>query len=227
MSYVVGSETATAAMSIKYNPDELYWHNELPFAPGVRELYQLNFNEENSSRNSNNLDVLASGLRVYGTPDVDYKIHNPLTLLQFNAPEDWIKSSRESSYGLNSRPLNFSDTIRKICELGNLHDNWDSYGAYRINENTIERAVDFLLYIINNRNLSSINQPYVLPCPNGSIQFEWNYGRKDLEIMIPNNSQEQIVFVRDEDSNIEEGKTDHRGAILQIYWLILDDTLTR
>ena len=223
MPYVVGSETATAAIPIEYNPDESYWHDETLFATGIRKLNQLNLIEENSSRYSDNSYILASSLRIYGMPHDFYQIYNPFILVQFNPSEDWIISSWESTYHLFSKSINFADTIRKISELANLPDNWDSYGALKIEKDTITRAIDFILDLMNmSEKFVSLSRPNVVPCPDGSIQFEWYYEDKELEIELPYSSEELVVYLRKYGNIFEEGSCDYKEVIEQLHWLLQD-----
>ncbi len=62
--------------------------------------------------------------------------------------------------------------------LGRLQPNWDSYGALRINPDTIAAACGFV------RCLSDrlARRPRVVPLSTGNLQLEWHDGPRILEL---------------------------------------------
>lgn len=96
------------------------------------------------------------------------------------APDDWIV------------PL-----LRKVCELGSLPMNWNSYGARPIHPEVAVEAVTFLL------NYLSADDPFpsVVPTARGGILLEWHEGGIDLEVDIRSPSWIHVAF---ESGDMEE-----------------------
>lgn len=62
----------------------------------------------------------------------------------------------------------FRELLERICALGNLPENWDSYGARQIDPQCALAAVTLLFSIMNPR----IPPPSVVPTVRGGIQLE-------------------------------------------------------
>ncbi len=85
----------------------------------------------------------------------------------------------------------------KVEELRELEENWDSYGGYPITEISIEKAH----YIIDLIPVSSLSLNIcVVPISNGSINLEWIYKDKELEL---ETDGKQIIYLKC--SNNEDG----------------------
>jgi hypothetical protein len=67
--------------------------------------------------------------------------------------------------------------IEHTRELGNLPEDWDGYGAPRIESQAVENAISFL-------DALSCPVPFITPHPNGTVAFEWEspFGEAYLEI---------------------------------------------
>ena len=91
--------------------------------------------------------------------------------------------------------------LQKVCELGSLPPNWNSYGGQRIHPEIAMAAVTLLL------NLLSPGDPLpsVVPTSRGGILLEWHEGGIDLEIDIRSPSWFHVVL---EDGEYEE-ECDH------------------
>lgn len=77
-------------------------------------------------------------------------------------------------------------TKNRVRDFADLEENWDSYGAVCIAYDTITRAlelVDRLAIILSGHN-KNIQEPFVTPCPDGGIQFEWDNDGRELEIVV-------------------------------------------
>lgn len=92
--------------------------------------------------------------------------------------------------------INNTNLFQRIKGLLTLPDNWDGYGAKVFSRQQVQKALD--LY-------SEINQyyfehkvdffrqyPFVAPCSDGSILFEWSGNRfphKQLEAFVPDSAE--------------------------------------
>ena len=75
-------------------------------------------------------------------------------------------------------PSWITPTTSTLSGLLNLPENWDSYGAQRIQEATVVKVLKLLAQILG------INSPppAVVPLSDGGIQIEWHRKQQDLEI---------------------------------------------
>ena len=94
---------------------------------------------------------------------------------QVAVPEGRLIIERESE-----EPAWFPAILRVVGELLNLPENWDSYGARRINP----AAVAFALQLLSDTMRPETPAPAVVPTSGGSIQLEWHTRGIDLEIEI-------------------------------------------
>lgn len=81
--------------------------------------------------------------------------------------------------------------FQRIYNLRYLDDNWDGYGASRFSNIVIKRSLElysaFQNYIAENRLDFELSKPFVAPCSDGSVLFEWagrNHKSKNLEVYI-------------------------------------------
>ena len=118
---------------------------------------------------------------------------------------------------------NYSDAIRKIRETSKLQNNWNSYNAVNISKTTRLRANNFLFELFRLLNFKHIvlPKPFVAACPNGSIQFEWDIEKKELEVIIPYSEKKEISFLRSYKDDYEKGSIKDPTELLEyMIWLI-------
>ncbi len=91
-------------------------------------------------------------------------------------------------------PAWFSEVISRCNHLLSLPENWDTYGAKKININAVTNMVDILSKIMN----SDMPMPSVVPTNTGNVQLEWHAKGIDLEIEVDSNKYVEVFF---EDQN--------------------------
>lgn len=96
-------------------------------------------------------------------------------------------------------PSWITPTTKALSGLLNLPRNWDSYGAERIQESVVMRALMLLTQILG----ISSPPPSVVPLADGGIQLEWHRKQQDLEISFPVNAL-PTFFYCDRRSGIED-----------------------
>jgi hypothetical protein len=69
---------------------------------------------------------------------------------------------------------------RELDRLASLPENWDREGAPRIDRAVIDAARRFAATL----PLANAPMPAVVPSATGNLQFEWNAGRRSLELEI-------------------------------------------
>ncbi len=91
----------------------------------------------------------------------------------------------------------FADAVRKIDRFREYGANWDSYDADPIRDSTVDRAIMFLqeLYELLDSRMA-IPIPFVAPCANGRILFEFRHGERELEFEIPVQNDAPVEYFR-------------------------------
>jgi hypothetical protein len=112
----------------------------------------------------------------------------------------------------------FEATInRELDRLASLPANWDHEGAPRVDRAIIQAARQFISQLPP--DIAPL--PAMVPMANGNLQFEWNAGRRSLELEIANPSM--IHYLKwDPSEGVEEEDTfdikDTDRAVLLIQW---------
>jgi hypothetical protein len=84
--------------------------------------------------------------------------------------------------------------IDKIKSFKDLEEDWDSYGAKCIEQDTIDRAIEFYELSIN--QLNKLPDPFVCPDCNGNIDFSWENNNKKLWLVIPEKKLEYFQYLK-------------------------------
>ena len=71
-----------------------------------------------------------------------------------------------------------------------LPPNWDSYGARRINEWSIQAAFGLLLQVMR----IDTPDPSIVPTAEGHVQFEWHTRDIDLEVEVTSLALIHVVY---------------------------------
>lgn len=112
------------------------------------------------------------------------------------------------------------ETTKALYAILSLGDNWDTYGAKRINFETAA-AVDELLREIMRPNTPA---PQLVPVANGYIQIEWHLGDIDFEIEVESLSESQVFFADARHENAAwEGKINYDLSKLVSFVNLLTD----
>jgi hypothetical protein len=86
--------------------------------------------------------------------------------------------------------------LEKLSTFKLLAPNWNSYGSLPPSEKAIKSAASFLM-MMRDENLP---RPRVIPIAGGGIQFEWNYGERELEIEFRPDGTLEYLWVPDRKS---------------------------
>lgn len=116
------------------------------------------------------------------------------------------------AYGLSQWQV---DSIVEILRLGNLQQDWDSYGSPPPGSQLIELAIR----VVRSIPFDDLATPRVVPVAGGGIQIEWRVGQRELELTIlPDRSVEFLKIERGEPC--EESVFDEGGQLLSVLgWL--------
>ena len=97
-------------------------------------------------------------------------------------------------------PAWFNSFLTEIGQIGELDENWDSYGAPPIDPHCAEAATNLLLSVLD----SSTPKPCVVPTSRGGIQLEWHRAGVDLEVEIESPARVNVSFEDLRDGTEEE-----------------------
>jgi hypothetical protein len=89
-----------------------------------------------------------------------------------------------------ARPQWISDVSKTIQGFVDLPENWNSYGAKRVQPELAEAAIRLLPKVIQ----SGTPKPEVVPTTAGGVQIEWHVGGIDLEIKILTQDKINVSF---------------------------------
>jgi hypothetical protein len=133
----------------------------------------------------------------------------------------WIESSWQSEAVERAHPPWFDESVSTLRRLLQLPQNWDSYGAARIERPVAERTIDVFLSVIGRSDLRDVlPAPRVVPCPDGSIQLEWSMSDRELEIVIHSHPSRSIEYLAVGPSGYEEGEVDQVRVVGTLHWLV-------
>jgi len=103
----------------------------------------------------------------------------------------------------------------QIKELTWLEDDWDAYGATKITQ----RAIDKAMYLVE--EISSLPSPTIAPTPDGGVAFEWRNDNKNLTFEVTGSGQVEIIYdVGDEHpwaGSISESPIDQWAVIQKFF----------
>lgn len=95
--------------------------------------------------------------------------------------------------------VNNTNAFQRIKGLLSLSNNWDGYGAKAFSRQQVQSALDlyseiYQYYFGNEVDFSQL-YPFVAPCSDGSILFEWSGNRfpqKQLEVFVVSSPNETL-----------------------------------
>ena len=98
------------------------------------------------------------------------------------------------------------DVVNSLNSLLVLEDNWDSYGAQKIDAKATIAAIQVLLSVMEEET----PQPSIVPTPLGGVQLEWHRFGIDLEVEITP-SMRYLISYNDEtdETEFDEDNTDN------------------
>lgn len=70
--------------------------------------------------------------------------------------------------------------LAQVCQLVELPQDWDSYGAPPVREAAVLGALELLAQVIT----GSSSPPQIVPTSQGGLQLEWHQGGVDLEVEV-------------------------------------------
>ncbi len=108
--------------------------------------------------------------------------------------------------------------MRKLDELQNLPQDWDSYGADPISQNAIATAKSIIISVMksfSNAIGDVVQLTDVIPIADGGVQLEWVGPHAELEIEISPNSNISLLYISGSGDrrNYEESEDNSINAV--------------
>jgi len=113
---------------------------------------------------------------------------------------------------------NQAEAMRRLGEIANLPQDWDSYGSRPPTSAAVEIVMD-LLSKIDNFNLPSTR---VVPVSGGGVQLEWNVAERGLRLEISGEGSAEYLQM-EAGQPVKEGEiTDSSGDAIRtlLLWLV-------
>lgn len=134
---------------------------------------------------------------------------------RFLSERDVLDSRREPTIETLSEAVlsrRFLPIIAKLYELSNLPRNWDSYDGQRVRTECANAAFGILAATLGERT----PLPWIVPTPDGHVQFEWHIHGIDLEVEVSSLTSIHVLYedLRSKDP-AEEFKLDYDLAKLR------------
>ena len=88
--------------------------------------------------------------------------------------------------------------MRKLDELQNLPEDWDSYGADPISPNAIAKAKSIIISVTSSFGIAIgdvVQLTDVIPIADGGVQLEWVGPHAELEIEISPNGNIGLLYI--------------------------------
>lgn len=105
--------------------------------------------------------------------------------------------SSEASISSNKKTLKGAELVEKIHQLLKNSDDWDGYGTPKVSDKLRDKCYEILEVIC----ASQLELPLIFPVCGGGLQFEWKYGKRDLELEF---NEETISVLRTEEISADE-----------------------
>lgn len=143
-------------------------------------------------------------------------------------------TSQSTKIPANFKNLSFSEfdwakntnPFQRIRHLLTLENNWDGYGAPRFSRPHIKRALELYSSIYGYYLAQEIDfsqkAPFIAPCSNGSILFEWvgkRFPDRELEIFVPSAMECPLEYLKSAEDLEEEENFSIGETVSLLNWL--------
>lgn len=104
-------------------------------------------------------------------------------------------------------------TIESLRSFAELEEGWDSYGAKIIKPETIVRAMDLFFSVVEGHPNAPV--PFVSPCPDGQINFEWETLSRTLMHLVPEEPDNAFRYITIDKLDGQESKRSGKAIGLE------------
>ena len=127
-------------------------------------------------------------------------------------PKSTIKNVELKVHQYEFDWISNTNAFQRLKHLNTLQDNWDGYGAAGFSRQHIHRALDLSevtrsYFNANNMSFSHLS-PFIAPCSDGAILFEWcgkRFPDRQLVIFVPANLEQPFEYLKSDCDSDEDG----------------------
>ncbi len=133
----------------------------------------------------------------YQSADNYFMIHQLKATLFKNIRDGYMNYALSPKSVLPKITPSMPSVLRKrIQEIERLEAGWDSYSASPISNKAIKASISLLTQISHKLGSRFVEDVFIAPCADGSIQLEWELNSKELILkMVSNGKQDLYLFV--------------------------------
>lgn len=110
-------------------------------------------------------------------------------------------------------PAWVTPTVQSLLDLLQLPQNWDGYGAVRIQEQIAQKVLMVLVEVME----SDAPAPSIVPLSDGGVQVEWHRRGRNLEIEFPDGEAPGFYYYEDGSELESEGQVSGNHDRIQAY----------
>lgn len=119
-----------------------------------------------------------------------------------------------------------TNAYQRIIHLSDLEDKWDGYNAPKFSSSQVDLALtlysNLRTYSISRELDFSKIEPFIAPCSDGMVLFEWagfRFPSRQLEIYIPVSAENTLEYLKTDEKSEEEGEFDLEQLYFILDWL--------
>jgi len=137
----------------------------------------------------------ANNVYTYTIPQAKLTIENAI-LAHASGQNTWVVTWKDPKFVLLSEYL--TPIWVRLKKMMKLPSNWDSFDAEPISPQTVAKTMELLIEVFEMEYRLGYERiiPFVAPCSDGSVQIEWEVGKKELEVVIPSSENEKISLLQ-------------------------------
>jgi hypothetical protein len=146
------------------------------------------------------------------------------TECSFSTHANFQSSQTEFDWIENTNPF------QRLRNLLTLENNWDGYGAPKFTRDQVSKAFDLYSsvygYYLSKKISFTHQSPFVAPCSDGSILFEWvgqRFPVKELEIFVPSIIANPFQYLKSSEKFEEEGDCSLETVTGLLDWLFASE----
>lgn len=192
-------------------------------------------------KNTNTTSIHKTAEQIYSVSTTYTKCGLPVTTASKATILNYLFSNRvydieNSSLFIDTRKQQIFDwqkntnAYQRIIHLSDLEDKWDGYDAPKFSKEQIDLALNLYsnirTYCIS-RGLDFLKvEPFIAPCSNGMILFEWagqRFPGRQLEIYIPVSAEDKLEYLKTEGNSDIEAELHLEELYSVLNWLFKFD----
>ncbi len=176
--------------------------------------YQIEKSNLNMESHTNTIDPYNRGLFRYGNNMAMITLgKGEIVKIVFNAQNGAYYHGTDFAYfhgktattrtknlvphaSIDKTEIGLHPVMHRFNKFETLKAGWDTYGAQPIKKETINRAIEFFCSLLYANNYKALPIPFVVPCADGGITFEWKTCFKEFYHTIPADKKQAYPYYK-------------------------------